>query len=70
MGAAFVGLVCFFFLFLGPSPTRYGRVSAFAFVVVFGDVGFYFFIAWGKFLLVYVGGQRLPLRIIGFGRGM
>ena len=51
----------FFFSCMGPSPTRYGQVQDFAFLLVYGNVGFYFFIAGGEFSLVFVGGQRLPL---------
>ena len=49
------------FLFVFGSPRSSLRAPrGFCFFGFFGDVGFHLFIAVGKFLLVYGGGQRLP----------
>ena len=52
--------VVFSFCFWVPSFLVASSSGLLRFLVFFGDVGFHLFIAVGKFLLVYGGGQRLP----------
>ena len=64
-------LWCGFPLFMGPVSTRHERFLAFAFPIVFGNVGYYIFSAWGMFSFFYGGDQRQPLclgRIVSSGR--
>ena len=65
---AFVGLAWFLFLFMGPNSTRHEQRLAFIFLVVFGDVGFYFLIARGKLSFFLWGWPAPALRFRGRGR--